>query len=202
MNIFSMKNIFILTIFSMVNLTSYDYANNTYYSLSFSSIKYDAGVIPVSGSILLDDRSFGYKLKTGNMITDNFAMELFYADYGETSVQGNAGDQFIINSLAITLPVNSASVTLGHEAFGVNAVYFKSLNRSLTFMARLGILSWSSDLLRSYSTTISNNGKDTFYSLGLEQEFSDATSIILEYEQIKFGDVDVDSLSFAFALKF
>ena len=68
-------------------------ANNTYYGVSFSSIKYDTGVTPVSGSISLDESSFGYKLKVGNMFNNHFAMEVFYADYGEASIQGNNGDR-------------------------------------------------------------------------------------------------------------
>jgi len=181
------------------------HANNTYYIVSFSSIKYDTGATPVSGSILLDENSFGYKLKVGNMLSNHFAMEVFYADYGEASIQGNIGDQFRIDDTLFSFTVNNASLTLDNNAIGVNATYFKPLNSSLIFMARLGVLAWNSDFILSdgmSSTTISDDGKDLFYSLGLEQEISDSTSIIIEYEQLKFDDIDVDSLSFALALKF
>jgi Outer membrane protein beta-barrel domain len=205
MNKLTTKYLSILTTLCLSFISTSAYADNTYYSLSFSSIKYDTGAVPVSGTILVDESSFGYKFKVGNMISRDFAMEIFYADYGEASIQGNSGDQFRVDNTLYAFTVNNASLTLDNEAFGVNAVYFKPLNNSLTFMARLGILAWSSDFIVSdgaSSSSIGDTGKDIFYSLGLEQEFSDSTSIILEYEQLKFDDVDVDSLSFALALKF
>ena len=201
----SIRHLSLLTALCLSYLPVNAYANSIYYSLSFSSIKYDTGVVPVSGTILLDESSYGYKFKAGNMINRDFAMEIFYADYGEASIQGNAGDQFRIDNTLFAFTVNNASLTLDNEAFGVNAVYFKPLNNSLTFMARLGILSWSSDLIVSDGTssvTLNDTGNDIFYSLGLEQEFSDTTSIIFEYEQLAFDNVDANSLSFALALKF
>ena len=205
MNKIFIKNFALLFSFFLIIFSCNIYANDNYYGVSFSSINYDTGATPTAGTIQLDERSFGFKLKVGNMINRSFAMELFYADYGEASILGNAGSQFTIDNTLFSFSTNNASLTFENEAIGLNGAYFKPINNSLTFMARLGVLAWTRNLIiidGASSGTASDEGNDLFYSLGFEQQISKSTSIIIEYEQLKFGEADVDSLAFALALRF
>lgn len=138
---------------------------------------------------LVDDSDTGVKLFGGFRLNNNFAVEAFYADFGDP-------ETFSFGSLS------SEEIT----GFGVQIVGIAPLSNQVELFGKLGLISWDEDYKIDGSVTFSDSGTDLTYGFGATFHVNDMVSIRGEWEfydvEDSFGDIDVDLLSIGVQVNF
>jgi len=136
------------------------------------------------GLTACDENDTGWKIFGGYELTENFAIEAAWADFGEMTASapgasaGIEGDGFIMDAKG-TLPLN--------EQFGV--------------FAKVGFIMWDAEGTGVLSGT-DDDGTDLAYGFGAQYMFNEQIGILGEWERFDFDGDDVDLLSAGVMMKF
>lgn len=197
-------NRYVSTLFSfllLVSATSVQAApGESFIGFGYGTTSVDTGITPVTAS--LDEDDTGFKFFGGHQINNNIIIEGFYANLGEATLSGNAGDTFIIDGALLQFLVNNASLSAEGTALGVSALVGGNVSDSFSIFGKLGLAKWDLDLTASGTgvgtSSTSEDGTDIFFGLVASYRFNKDWSIRGDFDKYKFGgdvDTDVDMLS-------
>ena len=192
------KNILVAAVVTASTLAGQAYAGDSYVGVGFGSAKYDTGVSNATGTATLDEKDSSVKLFYGFNVAPQIAVELHYADFGESSLKGNNGDTFNLDGSAFSFTANNASIVSESKSFGVAGVFKLFEDATFNPYLKAGIHRWDvKGTVTSASSTpasVSDDGFDVFFGLGAEFKLSDSFFITAEYESYK---VDSDNVAVA-----
>ena len=159
---------------------------------------YDTG-ISTTGS--LDENDWGWKLFGGYRFHENFALEAFYADFGEAELDLVTGDT--IEGLA---PAVGFDAALGIQSFGSSAVLLLPVSDEFDLFGKVGAHHWDGHGdIRGGGITVNQDGEgtDAFFGVGASFAPTENVSIRLEHERFLIGGSDdVQFTSLAVELHF
>lgn len=179
-----------------------------YFGASYGKSKHETGVSNLTGSASLDDKDKGYKIYSGYKVNKYVAAEVFFADFGEAKLSGNAGDTFKLRGSSSAFYSFTQSGTVKNDALtvGVAGVFSYPLHKYFEPHVKLGIHKWAykSMISKSVDSTITDksDGVDLMYGLGFDFPLNQEFSLRTEYEIYKFGEDDIDFLSAGVIYKF
>lgn len=161
----------------------------TDYDLGVSD--YDDGNI-VSGSV--DTSSTGYKLFGGYRLTPNVAVELYFADLGDTGFRGQAGaneDHWCTGAVSSKVDV---------DGFGLSLLGNVPVGRNINFYGKFGIFGWDAQARETDSCgrfRDNDSGNELTFGAGASYQLNYRTSVQLEWERYRdiFDSFDVDFFS-------
>ena len=141
---------------------------DNYAGIEYLYTKVDTGITNISSKLDEDDN--GYSLIFGSDLNENIALEVSYNDFGEASLSGVNGNQFIVDGTTYqfnTTATLSASVT----SWGFAAKPKIMLVDGVSAYGRIGLHRWE-EKLNITATTVTANASDTgtdiFYGAGIE----------------------------------
>ena len=130
----------------------------------------------------------------GASINEYLAVEVQYADFGETTLSGNVNDTFVFEGTTFQF-LTTAELALDGDSFGFSAVAGYDINEYVRPYVRLGGHQWDSSFsiaAGGLSATIADDdGFDIFYGFGIKIAISEQFAAVAEYENYKFDEEDV-----------
>jgi len=199
-----MKKSLILASLLLAGTSALADANKYYVGMDYQNVKYDTGVSNLTGTASLDEKDKGYKFLIGYNYTDNFGLEVHYADFGEASLSGNNGDQFDLDGTTYQFN-QTGKITFGTKSMGIATVGKTKLSDNINAFAKFGIHRAKEEIKFTEATTSDSDSETKtkpFYSVGLDFPITSQFSLSTEYSVYKFEDGDLKGLSFGVNYKF
>lgn len=144
-----------------------------------------------------DDSRSGWHLNVGYDLSDNFSLQLGYVDLGEVEIALSAEvsepTEFI--DFASEIHPNSA------VGYTVGAAFHYPINQTISFLARIGILSWDGEfdsVLTDLNQNVASNdisGTDLFFGFGGAYRLTEKAALSIEWEHYKLDDEESDFIS-------
>ena len=163
----------------------------------------DSGVTAVTGTAQLDEEDSGFKVFAGLDLNKTFSVEAHYADLGEILLTGNTGDTYTVHDTLFTFTANGTEIKADGTSYGVSALVRLPIDGKIKPFAKLGFHYWDIDGSISApvaGATVSEDGKDVLYGVGVEVEANDRLSARVEFERYEFGE-GFNYLSFGLILR-
>lgn len=217
-NVFSKKALIVLatTVFMGMSAAHAGAADNNkwYMGLSFGGTEVDTDISGLTGTASLDEDDNGYKIFAGYNFTKFIGVEVFYADLGEASLEGNSGDRFTSDGDVYEFLVDNASMVAETTSFGCDVVFSLPLNEfsenafvsRLTPFAKLGSHIWNIDQTVSgygvSSLSSDDDGFDFIGGVGLNVDVNEYFAVRGEYEYLKADEEDLTFMSAGVVVKF
>ncbi len=193
---------------------NYYYGEGPYIGFSVGATGYDLDIANanVDGSLTggsVDDSDVGVKFFWGYRFSNNFGVELFYANLGEASYEAE--------STGVPVPAGPdnppfwlAGTVGGHTkntGYGLSAHANIPVTDFLDIFGKAGFYRWTvrdSVFNAVDNSRISDSGSDILYGGGLGLNITDRSAVRLEWERfVKVYDVyDIDLFSLGFVHKF
>lgn len=176
-----------------------------YVGINYGQSEIDTEATNLTGSASLDEKDSGIKLYAGLNLDENFAIEAHYADFGEASLSGNSGDTFSIDGTTFGFTQNGVTVKTEVKSFGISGIYRLPVNDTITPFAKLGIHRWDAEGTMSSgdaSVSVSDDGTDLFYGLGIAVSLSDEVTLRAEYERFNGDEDPIEYLSAGVSYQF
>ena len=171
-----------------------------YVGIDYLNTKIDSGVTNISSN--LDEKDSGYSLYAGLPIDKNLDLEISYNDFGEATLSGVSGNQFISDGTTYQF-VTTASLSVSGSSIGVAAKPKFEVSENISLYSRLGVHNWDTKFnITSTNTTanVDDDGSDVFYGFGLEVNFENLKGRV-GYSVYNMDD-DVDSLNVGLTYNF
>ncbi len=131
-----------------------------------------------------DDSDTGFKFFAGYQFNQYFALEGFYADFGEVSAD-----------------VDGTNIDVEYDAFGLSAVGILPATESINLFAKLGYYDADAEASSNVGSA-STSGSDFMYGLGASYSFTDSVAVRAEWERFNTDDADIDLLSAGISYSF
>lgn len=180
--------------------------DNWYAGVSYGTTSVDSGVSNTTGTARLDEEDSGYKITLGKKIHKSISIEGFYADFGESSLTGNTGDNFDIGGTTYQFIVNNANLTQSITGLGVNAKFNYAFNDKSSIAGRVGMLMWDATVTVSgasiTSSSASADGTDLFYGIGYQYDFNKQLSLTVDYDMYAADELDFDMVAIGVLVNF
>ncbi len=175
-----------------------------YFGISYGNASTDTGITGLTGTASLDEDNKGAKLFAGFNVDDNFAIEGHYSDFGEASLSGNNGDQFVDEGVTYQF-LTTATVKIKAKSYGLAGVYKLNKINEITPFVKLGWYKWDAEATVNAGTvsgSASTDGTDKFYGLGFSYPLSDTVNIRTEFERYEVNSYDSDYVSVGISQNF
>jgi len=180
--------------------------SSLYGGISYGSSTFDTGITGLTGTASLDENGTGYKLFIGNKISKRLAFEAFYADFGEATIKGNNGDQFVLEGTTFEFLRNNATLAISATGFGINANFTHNFSDKSSIIGRLGLVSWNAKVSVSASDatggSYTTSGSDVLYGIGYQYNFTKKVGLVIDYDMFTMEDLDIKTLSLGVNVKF
>lgn len=192
---------------SLITMSNVD-ANDggLYAGVVYGTTTVNTGVTNTTGSAKLDESGTGYKLLIGKPTSKNLALEVFYADFGEATLTGNAGDNATFKGTPYVFLYNNTQIVDSAKGLGFNANFIHDFSKKSSIIGRLGILRWDyneTTTATGYAgSSTDKSGTDVFYSIGYRYAFTKATALAVDYDIYKINSENVDMMSIGVQFKF
>jgi len=184
---------------SLLAFSSISYANpDRYFGVSIGNSEFDSGI--TTSTATLDEEDSNFKLLFGSQINENFAIELSYHDYGESSLKGTTGDMFAIDGELLQF-IQDGTVIVSGDSLAISGVFTHELTPSISALGRVGLSMWNSEAevsTSSASASVEDDGTDLLYGLGLQARIGSNSWIRAEYESHE----DIELLNIGFIAYF
>jgi opacity protein-like surface antigen len=161
------KLLIILFTFSILGLQSVK-SEEMYIGIDHLNNKIDTGVTNISST--LDEKDSGYSLFAGLPLNENLDIEVSYNDFGEASLSGVSGNQFIIDGTTYEFNA-TATLAVSATSIGFAAKPKVELSEGVILYGKLGVHNWDSEFNVTSTTATANeseDGSDVFYGAGIE----------------------------------
>ena len=194
------KLILILSIFSLLGLQSVK-SEEMYIGIDYLNNEIETGVTNISST--LDEKDSGYSLYAGLPMSENMDIEVSYNDFGEASISGLDGQQFIYQGTTYEWLVD-ASLAVKASSIGFAAKQKYELSEGVMLYGKLGVHQWDSKFSVSSTDTsasLDDDGADVFYGAGLEVSMSNLKGRI-GYSLYDLDGEDIDSFNVGFTFNF
>ncbi len=124
-------------------------------------------------AVAFDATDFGWKIFGNFMLTDNFGVEASYIDLGKP-------DDTILGT----------NYQFESSAFGAFAVGALTATDLINVFGKIGVVSWDTEISVDNLPSLSDDGTDLAYGVGVAFEPTDALSIRGEWEIFDIEDAD------------
>ncbi|MDC1281181.1 porin family protein [Methylophilaceae bacterium] len=175
-------------------LTTQVYAEGGYVGISGGKLNTESSITGLTGTASLneDEDDTGYKLFAGYRASNNFGVELHYADLGEASISGNNGDTFISAGDTYTFIVDGAKIAQETKSYGVAATYALPLNDNFSLLGKIGFHRWDAE--SSEGSSFDEDGTEPFYGIGASYQVNENVAIQAEFERFQIDSIDIDDI--------
>ncbi len=187
-----MKKISVITLLTLF-LTGYAMQSSAdaYIGLGVGSTAYKVDLSSLGGRSF-DDKTTGTKFYGGYAFNKYFALEASYYNFAEASVGALETDPG--SGVFVSASANS-------KGFAGYAVGMYPVSKKVNLMAKLGVLSWTTDL-EFNNTTGSNSGTDIAYGLVASYAFTKQILAVAEWEGFNSDNPELSLLSVGFRFNF
>ena len=196
-----MKKLAILLFtFSLLSFQSVK-SEEFYIGIDYFNNEIDSGITNISST--LDEKDNGYSLYAGMPISETMDIEVSYNDFGEASLTGLDGQQFIYEGTTYEWLVD-ASLAVKASSIGVAAKQKYELSEGVMLYGKLGVHQWDSELsIASTNSTLNadEDGTDVFYGVGLEVNLTNLKGRV-GYSMYDLDGEEVDSINVGFSYNF
>ena len=192
----------ILTIlaFSMLSFQSVK-SEEFYIGIDYLNNEIDTGITNVSST--LDEKDSGYSLYAGFPMSENLDLEVSYNDFGEASLSGNNGNQFIYEGTTYQF-TTTATISASATSIGFAAKPKVEISEGVVLYGKLGVHNWDSELNITSTNTTANaddDGSDVFYGAGIEINLANLKGRV-GYSLYDLDGEDVDSINVGLSYNF
>ena len=194
------KLLIILFTFSILGLQSVK-SEEMYIGIDHLNNKIDTGVTNISST--LDEKDSGYSLFAGLPLNENLDIEVSYNDFGEASLSGVSGNQFIYEGTTYEFNA-TATLAVKASSMGVGVKQKYELSEGVMLYGKLGVHQWDSELSIASTTATANadeDGTDVFYGVGLEVNLVNLKGRV-GYSMYDLDGEEVDSINVGFSYNF
>ena len=196
-----MKKLTILLFtFSLLGLQTVK-SEEFYIGIDYLNNEIDSGITNISST--LDEKDNGYSLYAGMPISDTMDIEVSYNDFGESSLSGVSGNQFIYEGTTYEFNA-TATLAVKASSMGVGVKQKYELSEGVMLYGKLGIHQWDSELnIASTDSTLNadEDGTDVFYGAGLEVNLANLQGRV-GYSMYDLDGEEVDSINVGFSYNF
>ena len=194
------KLVILLFTFSLLGLQTVK-SEEFYIGIDYLNNEIDTGITNISST--LDEKDNGYSLYAGLPMNENLDFEVSYNDFGEASLSGVSGNQFILDG---TTYVFNATATLAVSAtsIGFAAKPKVEISEGVVLYGKLGVHNWDSELSITSTTATANaddDGSDVFYGAGIEVNLANLKGRV-GYSLYDLDGEDVDSINVGLSYNF
>ena len=177
------------------------HAEGAYFGASFGSTEVDFGQLTVGAGTTLDDEDSGYKIYGGYNLSDNFALEGGYVDFGESTLTAPTGAQFTLAGVLFPTPTD-INMTAIADAFTFAGVGKMDVGIGNIF-GKLGLAMWDSETTSNIAVLNgTDDGTDLFFGFGIDVGVTEALVARFEYEMYELDDDEVDMMSLGLHVAF
>ena len=196
-----MKKLTILLFtFSLLGLQTVK-SEEFYIGIDYLNNEIDSGITNISST--LDEKDNGYSLYAGMPISDTMDIEVSYNDFGESSLSGVSGNQFIYEGTTYQFNA-TATLAVKASSMGVGVKQKYELSEGVMLYGKLGVHQWDSELSIASTTATANadeDGTDVFYGVGLEVNLAKLKGRV-GYSMYDLDGEEVDSINVGFSYNF
>jgi hypothetical protein len=196
-----MKKLTILLFtFSLLGLQTVK-SEEFYIGIDYLNNEIDSGITNISST--LDEKDNGYSLYAGMPISDTMDIEVSYNDFGESSLSGVSGNQFIYEGTTYEFNA-TATLAVKASSMGVGVKQKYELSEGVMLYGKLGVHQWDSELSIASTTATANadeDGTDVFYGVGLEVNLVNLKGRV-GYSMYDLDGEEVDSINVGFSYNF
>ena len=171
-----------------------------YIGIDYLNNEIDTGITNVSST--LDEKDNGYSIYAGLPMNENLDFEVSYNDFGEASLSGNNGDEFILDGTTYAF-TTTASIKASATSIGFAAKPKVEVSDGVVLYGKLGVHKWESEfniVSTDTTTNADDDGTDMFYGAGIEVNLANLKGRI-GYSVYDVDD-DVDSINVGFSYNF
>ena len=194
------KLVILLFTFSLLGLQTVK-SEEFYIGIDYLNNEIETGVTNINST--LDEKDNGYSLYAGMPISETMDIEVSYNDFGEASISGLDGQQFIYEGTTYEWLVD-ASLAVKASSIGVAAKQKYELSEGVMLYGKLGVHQWDSELnIVSTDSTLNadEDGTDVFYGVGLEVNLTNLKGRV-GYSMYDLDGEEVDSINVGFSYNF
>ena len=194
------KLVILLFTFSLLSFQSVK-SEEFYIGIDYLNNEIDSGITNISST--LDEKDNGYSLYAGMPISDTMDIEVSYNDFGESSLSGVSGNQFIYEGTTYEFNA-TATLAVKASSIGVAAKQKYELSEGVMLYGKLGVHQWDSELnIASTDSTLNadEDGTDVFYGVGLEVNLANLKGRV-GYSMYDLDGEEVDSINVGFSYNF
>ena len=196
-----MKKIMLtLLAFSMLSFQSVK-SEDFYIGIDYLNNEIDTGVTNISST--LDEKDNGYSLYAGLPMNENLDFEVSYNDFGEASLSGVSGNQFILDGTTYQFNA-TATLAVSATSIGFAAKPKVEISEGVVLYGKLGVHNWDSELNITSTTATANaddDGSDVFYGAGIEVNLANLKGRV-GYSLYDLDGEDVDSINVGLSYNF
>ena len=132
----------------------------------------------------IDETDTGFKVFGGYRVNNYVAIEGFYADFGEASIE-----------------VNGNKATMGSDSLGISVVGVIPVTERFELFGKVGLHAWDVELESNVGVFSNEDGTDTMFGFGAAYTINQV-SIRAEYEGYTVENEDISMMSVGIAYKF
>jgi len=194
------KLVILLFTFSLLSFQSVK-SEEFYIGIDYLNNEMDSGITNISST--LDEKDNGYSLYAGMPISDTMDIEVSYNDFGESSLSGVSGNQFIYEGTTYQFNA-TATLAVKASSMGVGVKQKYELSEGVMLYGKLGVHQWDSELSIASTTATANadeDGTDVFYGVGLEVNLAKLKGRV-GYSMYDLDGEEVDSINVGFSFNF
>ena len=194
------KLVILLFTFSLLSFQSVK-SEEFYIGIDYLNNEIDSGITNISST--LDEKDNGYSLYAGMPISDTMDIEVSYNDFGESSLSGVSGNQFIYEGTTYEFNA-TATLAVKASSMGVGVKQKYELSEGVMLYGKLGVHQWDSELSIASTTATANadeDGTDVFYGIGLEVNLAKLKGRV-GYSMYDLDGEEVDSINVGFSYNF
>jgi OOP family OmpA-OmpF porin len=196
-----MKKIMLtLLAFSMLSFQSVK-SEEFYIGIDYLNNEIDTGITNISST--LDEKDNGYSLYAGLPMNENLDFEISYNDFGEASLSGVSGNQFILDGTTYEFNA-TATLAVSATSIGFAAKPKVEITEGVVLYGKLGVHNWDSELNITSTTATANadeDGSDVFYGAGIEVNLANLKGRV-GYSLYDLDGEDVDSINVGLSYNF
>jgi OOP family OmpA-OmpF porin len=196
-----MKKIMLtLLAFSMLSFQSVK-SEEFYIGIDYLNNEIDTGITNISST--LDEKDNGYSLYAGLPMNENLDFEISYNDFGEASLSGVSGNQFILDGTTYEFNA-TATLAVSATSIGFAAKPKVEISEGVVLYGKLGVHNWDSELNITSTTATANadeDGSDVFYGAGIEVNLANLKGRV-GYSLYDLDGEDVDSINVGLSYNF
>ena len=138
-------------------ISSGTYAGDRFVGMGIGSAMIDDSANVSGTQLSVDDDDIGWKFYGGMLITENFGFEAGWTDLGD---------------------MNQNGVDIETEGFTAAGLASLPLSEDFSIYAKAGVFFWDQDV-----NTVSFDGQDLMYGIGVRMRFMDQFHVRVEWEQ-------------------
>ena len=194
------KLVILLFTFSLLGLQTVK-SEEFYIGIDYLNNEIETGVTNINST--LDEKDNGYSLYAGMPISDTMDIEVSYNDFGESSLSGVSGNQFIYEGTTYQFNA-TATLAVKASSMGVGVKQKYELSEGVMLYGKLGVHQWDSELSIASTTATANadeDGTDVFYGVGLEVNLAKLKGRV-GYSMYDLDGEEVDSINVGFSYNF